>query len=176
MSEPLPKPWTVEDFLAWERTQPERYEFIDGVVRTMGGGTAAHTAIKGNVFAALLVRLRGKSCRPFAEGLKVATPTAMLYPDAIVVCTPVDPQDDHVREPVVVVEVLSESTAERDHGFKRWAYRTIPLLLHYVLIAQDEPLVEVASPDPDGAWRSVLLARARRHAAPGGAERRDRPR
>ena len=46
---PLPKPWTVDDFLAWEAQQPERYEFIDGMVFMMVGGSAAHTIIKDNV-------------------------------------------------------------------------------------------------------------------------------
>jgi hypothetical protein len=40
MSQPLPKPWTVEDFLAWERRQPERYEFVGGVIRMMVGGSS----------------------------------------------------------------------------------------------------------------------------------------
>lgn len=56
----------------------------------------------------------------------------------------------------MVVEVLSESTAERDHGRKRWAYQTLPSLEHYVLIDQKKPVVEVASRDDDGSWRSVI--------------------
>jgi Uma2 family endonuclease len=56
-----------------------------------------------------------------------------------------------------VIVVLSESTAERDHGRKRWAYQTIPSLRHYVLVDQDEGGVEVTSPNPDGTWRSVIL-------------------
>ena len=51
MSEPLPKPWTVEDFLEWEAQHPERYEFIDGRILGMVGGSAAHATIKGNMFA-----------------------------------------------------------------------------------------------------------------------------
>ena len=58
--------------------------------------------------------------------------------------------------PIVVFEVLSNSTADRDHGQKRWAYQTIASLRHYVLVAQDKPTVEVASRDPDGTWRSVI--------------------
>ena len=61
-----------------------------------------------------------------------------------------------IETPVVVVEVLSESTAERDHGRKRWAYQTIPSLRHYLLIDQNEPAAEVASRDDDGSWRSVV--------------------
>ena len=57
----------------------------------------------------------------------------------------------------MIVEVLSESTAERDHGRKRWAYQKIPSLRHYVLVDQDEGGVEVTSPNPDGTWQSVIL-------------------
>jgi Uma2 family endonuclease len=59
VTEPLPKPWTVDDFLEWEAQQPERYEFIDGRILGMVGGSAAHATIKGNVFAVL--RPRGRS-------------------------------------------------------------------------------------------------------------------
>ena len=48
MSQPLPRPWTVDDFLAWERRQPERYEFVGGIIRMMVGGSNAHTIIKDN--------------------------------------------------------------------------------------------------------------------------------
>jgi Uma2 family endonuclease len=67
VTEPLPRPWTVEDFLAWERRQPERYEFVGGVIRMMVGGSNAHTIIKGNVFAALRARLQGQPCRAPAK-------------------------------------------------------------------------------------------------------------
>ena len=49
MARARPHPWTVEDFLAFEAEEPERYEFVDGIVRLMTGGSAAHSAIKGNV-------------------------------------------------------------------------------------------------------------------------------
>jgi hypothetical protein len=68
MSEPLPKPWTVDDFVAWERRQPERYEFFGDMIRVMVGGSNAHTIIKENVVGALRERLRGQPCRVLGEG------------------------------------------------------------------------------------------------------------
>jgi Uma2 family endonuclease len=120
VTQPLPKPWTVDDFLAWERRQPERYEFVGGVIRMMVGGSNAHTIIKGNVFAALRARLRGGRCRALAGGSKVVTTTATIYPDAIVVCAPIDLAEDQVRAPAVVVEVLSRSTEDHDRGVNGW--------------------------------------------------------
>jgi Uma2 family endonuclease len=157
MSEPLPKPWTVDDFLAWERQQPERYEFVGGVIRMMVGGSNAHTIIKGNVFAALRERLRGKPCRALSEGSKVVAASGTMYPDALVVCGPIDLAEDQVRQPAVVIEVLSRSTEDHDRGAKWVAYRGIEGLRHYVLIAQGQRRVEVYSRDGDD-WRLRIVA------------------
>jgi Uma2 family endonuclease len=61
-----------------------------------------------------------------------------------------------LEAPVVVVEVLLESTAARDHGPKRWAYQTIASISHLVLIDQSKPGVEVSTRNEDGSWRSVI--------------------
>ena len=156
MTEPLPTPWTVEDFLAWEAQQPERYEFIDGRILGMVGGSAAHATIKGNVFAVLRARLQGGPCRVFVESLKVVTDVASHYPDVVVTCVPVQPRDDHVREPVVVVEVLSRTTADRDRSAKWVGYQDVPSLQHHVLIAQDRRRVELFSRAEDG-WHLRII-------------------
>jgi Uma2 family endonuclease len=157
VTELLPKPWTVEDFLAWERRQPERYEFVGGVIRMMVGGSNAHTIIKRNVFAALHSRSRGSRCRALAEGSKVVTATATMYPDAIVVCGPIDLAEDQVRAPAVVVEVLSRSTEDHDRGAKWVDYRDLEALRHYVLVAQDVRRVEVYSREAK-RWSLQVLA------------------
>jgi Uma2 family endonuclease len=156
MAEVLPKPWTVDDFLAWEAGQPERYEFVDGVLRMMVGASAAHTVIKDNITAALRVQLRGTPCRAFSEGLKVVTRTAVLYPDVIVTCAPVAPADDRIHEPVAIFEVLSRTTAEYDRGTKGEVYRAIATLQHYVLVGQDRRRVELFSRAGDGWLLHVL--------------------
>jgi Uma2 family endonuclease len=67
------EPWTVEEFLAWERQQPERYEYLDGVVRNRTGTTWAHGTLNDNLVAALNQRLKGGPCRARSESLKVST-------------------------------------------------------------------------------------------------------
>jgi Uma2 family endonuclease len=109
----------------------------------MVGGSNARTIIKGNVFAALRARLQGQPCRALGEGPNVVTATATMYPDAIVVCAPIDLFEDQVRAPTVVVEVLSRSTEDHDRGFKWVAYRDRESLQHYMLIARDTRRVEV---------------------------------
>ena len=148
---------SLADFLGWEQQQPERYERVGGVVRMMTGGTIAHNRITLNVADGLRRGLEGGDCETFVNDVKVVSPDGdVMYPDAVVVCGAIPDEATSIEAPVVVIEVLSKSTAERDHGVKRWAYLKIPSLKHYVLIAQNEPAVEVATRADDGSWRSVL--------------------
>jgi Uma2 family endonuclease len=148
---------SLADFLSWERQQPERYERVSGVVRMMTGGTIDHNRITGNVAQILSRQLQSRGCEVFTSDVRVTTPAGdVMYPDVVVLCGEIPGKATEVETPVVVVEVLSESTAERDHGRKRWAYQTIPSLQHYLLIGQDEPTVEVASRAGDGSWRSLV--------------------
>jgi Uma2 family endonuclease len=82
MAKARPHPWTVEDFLAFEAQEPERYEFVDGIVRMMTGVSAAHSAIKGNLMVALDAALRQGPSRVYI-GLKVVTANAVMYPDLL---------------------------------------------------------------------------------------------
>jgi Uma2 family endonuclease len=148
---------SLTDFLAWERQQPERYERVSGVVRMMTGGTIDHNRIVRNVAEALARRLQGRDCEVFTSDVKVVSPAAdVMYPDVVVACGPIPGKATELDAPTLVVEVLSQSTAERDQGHKRWAYWSISSLRHYVLIDQDQPIVEVSFPDPGGSWRSVI--------------------
>jgi Uma2 family endonuclease len=151
------RPRSLADFLTWEGQQPERYERVGGVVRMMTGGTIDHNRIALNVVDVLRRQLRGSDCEAFVNDVKVVTPEEdVMYPDVVVVCGEIPGKATWVETAVIVVEVLSASTAERDHGPKRWAYQTIPSLQHYVLIDQNEAAAEVASRNDDGSWRSVL--------------------
>jgi Uma2 family endonuclease len=147
----------LPDFLAWEEAQSLRHERVGGRVWAMTGGTLAHNMIALNVAFALRLRLGGTPCRVFAMDVRVVTPRGdVMYPDVVVACGKRRDADKEVSDPVALVEVLSNSTAARDHGYKRWAYSTIPTLRHYVLISQEAAEAEVASPDGE-TWRSVIL-------------------
>jgi Uma2 family endonuclease len=149
---------TLEEFLVWEREQPERYERVSGVIRMMTGETADHNRITLNIADALRQRLRGGKCEAFVNDMKMVTPAGdVMYPDVVVACGEIPGRATVLDAPVIIVEVLSESTAMRDHGRKRWAYQTIPSLRHYVLVDQDEGGVEVTSPNDDRTWQSVIL-------------------
>jgi Uma2 family endonuclease len=151
-----PAPWTVEEFLAWEREQEDRYEYVGGVIRMMVGGTLDHNTIAGNVFSALRAQLRGSPYRAFIEGAKVTSDTATMYPDVVVTCAAGSGQSDVVPGPEIVVEVLSRSTQTFDRGAKLDAYQQIASLKQYVLVAGDEVRVSVYEQD-DGGWRYHTL-------------------
>jgi Uma2 family endonuclease len=143
MARAKPLPLTVEDFLAFEAEEPERYEFVGGIVRMMTGGSAAHSAIKLNVALALRSALASSPCRVDVDDLKVVTASAVMYPDVLVTCTPLAPDDDRVPEPAVVVEVLSPTTERHDRIAKWREYQTILSLRHFVLVEQRERRIEV---------------------------------
>ncbi|MFW5740620.1 MAG: Uma2 family endonuclease [Myxococcota bacterium] len=156
MSNALPRPWTVDEFLEWEASQQERYEFVDGVVFNMGGGTLAHAAIRDNLTALLRQELRATACRAFSETVKVVTPTHCFYPDLVITCAHVTLTDDRIAEPRVIIEVLSRSTADRDRGAKWVGYQEIPSLEHYVLVAQHERRIDCFT-RTDGGWLLQVL-------------------
>jgi Uma2 family endonuclease len=156
MAKALPQPWTVEDFLAFEAEEPERYEFVDGIVRMMTGGSAAHSVIKNNVTNALNAALGDGPCSAYVDDLKVVTETAVLYPDVVVACRPLAPDDDRVPDPTVVVEVLSPTTESHDRVRKWRQYQTIGALKHFVLVAQSERRIEVYSRTESG-WELEVI-------------------
>lgn len=139
----FPKLWTVDDFLGWEELQEERYEFVQGMIRAMTGGSLDHATIIGNVAGTLRDRLRGGPCKAYASEVKVKAADSAMYPDVLIHCGPVDPKATVVTDPVVVVEVLSKSTDDYDRGRKWLAYQTIPELTHFLLVSQDECRIDV---------------------------------
>ncbi len=156
MAKARPQPWTVEEFLAFEADEPERYEFVDGILRMMTGGSVAHSVIKLNVTNVLNASLREGPCHAYVDDLKVVTETAVMYPDVVVACEPLDPEDDRVSDPTVVVKVLSPTT-ERHDRIRKWRhYQTIAALRHFVLIEQNERRVEVYTRERDG-WQLKVV-------------------
>jgi Uma2 family endonuclease len=131
------KPMTADEFLAWEERQEERYEFDGFRPIAMTGGTFAHGIIGGNVRTELDIRLRGSRCRPLGPDMKIAVAGRFRYPDAIVVCSPVDRKATVIADPVVVFEVLSDSTARTDHFDKLREYTATASIRRYVILEQD---------------------------------------
>jgi Uma2 family endonuclease len=146
-------------YLDWEAHQPDKHEYVAGEVYAMVGARDAHVTTALNLASALRERLRGGPCRVYISDMKlrVEAADAFYYPDVFVTCDPRDQAlDAYKAHPVLVVEVLSESTAAYDRGQKFAAYRTLESLREYVLADPDTRTVDVFRRDEAGRW--VLYA------------------
>jgi Uma2 family endonuclease len=149
MSRPQPVGhMSYAEYLAAEAKSDVRHEFLAGEVFAMAGGTPEHGALAIAFASELRNALRGKPCRVFSSDVRVRIEATGLttYPDASLVYGELQTsaQDPNaIVNPVVLIEVLSESTESYDRGAKAAHYRRIPSLREYVLVAQHEPLVEV---------------------------------
>ena len=148
------------EYLALEEKSKERHEYRNGEVVAMAGGTLEHSRISVNVTTALSIALKKKQCSAFNSDLKVETAASFVYPDVSVVCGPVEFTEnrrDTVRNPLLVVEVLSDSTETYDRGDKFAAYRELPSFREYVLVAQDKPSVEVFTKQDEKHWLMTVV-------------------
>ena len=148
-------PMTAAEFLAWEETQTVKHEFVRGEVFAMAGAGKAHVALTLNAAMALRVHLRGSPCRTYMADTKLRVEAADMYfyPDVLVTCSATDAADPAiVREPVLLVEVLSPTTAAYDRGDKFATYRQLPTLREYVLIDPQSRRCDVFRLQGDGLW------------------------
>ena len=146
---------SVEEFLEWDRTQTIRHEFVDGEVYAMSGAHAAHNAMALNLAIELRTHLRGSPCRIFLIDMKLKVEALgnFFYPDVMVTCSAADKQDPLiVREPTLLVEVLSPPTERYDRGDKFRRYRLLPTLAEYVLVDLEERRVDAFRKGADGHW------------------------
>src|SRR5712691_2110500 len=151
MSRAAEKLMCLEEFLDWERKQPKRHEFANGVITLMTGASAAHVRIAGNIAFALRQRLRGTGCEAFGSDMKVIANGTVRYPDISVTCQPIGDRDDRITEPVVVIEVLSPTTERIDRGRKKFDYFATPSIRQYAIVEQDERLVDLYT-RTDAGW------------------------
>jgi len=137
---------TAEEYLEWEAKQELRYEYIDGEILAMTGGTLPHNSIALNFYTALRPHLRQKSCQAYVSDAKVKPSqlSRYFYPDLVVTCDSDDLKArDFIQNPKIIVEVLSPGTETYDRTKKFKYYRQIPTLQEYVLVDSEEITVEV---------------------------------
>lgn len=142
-----PRRFTVEEYLMIERAAEFKSEYIDGHIYAISGASLAHNRIAVNLAGELRSALRGGPCEVLQSDmrLQVADTGLYAYPDVMVACAPVEMADSHndmLTNPVVIAEILSPSTMDYDRGLKFLRYQRLPPVHHYLLIRQDEVLVE----------------------------------
>ncbi|MCY4018461.1 MAG: Uma2 family endonuclease [Chloroflexi bacterium] len=151
---------TVEEYFAFDEASEYKNEYIDGEVHPMTGGTAYHAEIMLNVGFALRLRLRDGEFHFYSSAMRIrVSPARYLYPDLSLVCgeSELDEQAINLFNPTLVAEVLSPATANKDRGFKRDLYQSIPSLQVYLIIDQFKAQVEVASRAASG-WQTQAYA------------------
>ena len=146
---------SVEEYLQIDRSSIEtRYEYIDGYVTMLAGGTLDHATIGANIISILRRSLRGTPCRVFTSDARVRlSRTRFVYPDASISCDEQDRgQSDNVQSPLLVVEVLSPSTEGYDRGRKFGFYRECPTIQEYLLLDSQRPMLEVYRRERHNLW------------------------
>ena len=148
-----------QDYLAGELRSQIRHEYLGGYVHAMAGNSNRHVVIETNLLAVMRNLLKGRPCRPYSTNTKIRIPLPnqlrYYYPDLSVVCEQNSQDDSFQDAPVVIVEILSRSTRRIDTGEKLRDYLTLPSLMVYILVEQDEPFVVVHRRGASGFEREV---------------------
>ncbi len=157
------KRFTVKEYLALEEVATEKSEFYEGEIYAMAGASASRNRISNNVQTELSVQLYGSPCEVFPSDMRLLIEAFGLYtyPDAMVICGKLELALDGAERgtggalnPVVLIEVLSSSTADYNRGQKSRFYQSIPTLRHYLLLDQYRVHVEHRFLASDGTWQS----------------------
>lgn len=148
---------TPEEYLEFERNSEEKHEYLDGEVFAMSGAKRNHNKITTNLGGLFWQHLKGKDCESYASDMRVFIPKTGLYtyPDLVVVCGEPRFRDnipDTLVNPLILVEILSDSTESYDRGMKFQHYRSIDSLKEYVLVSQSEARIEKYVRQGDGFW------------------------
>ncbi|YAF95834.1 MAG: Uma2 family endonuclease [Nodularia sp. CChRGM 3473] len=145
---------SAEEYLIWEPTQEQRYEYWDGEVVAMSGGTRNHNRVSLNFSKLLDDALADRSCEVYIVDVKVQVELGQkyFYPDVVVTCDQRDRDPQLVQFPCLIIEVLSPATEAADRGKKFAKYRQSPTLQEYVLVQVTQPSVEVFRRNEQGKW------------------------
>lgn len=154
VANPLSNYYTVEEYLAYEEEAGIRYEYVDGEIYAMSGGTGNHSRIMMNAGTEINLQLRNKNCYVNSSDLRVKiSETKYVYPDFSVVCGESEFADDNhtmLTNPILIAEVLSPSSEGYDRGLKYEFYRGLSSLKAYLLIDQSRAHVELYTLQENG--------------------------
>lgn len=159
-AEPPTRRYTPDEYFALEAQSEIRHEYFEGEVFAMAGASKPHNLLAQNISVSLRASLRGQGCQVFIESVRLEAreKSYYTYPDVVVSCDPVDRHDPYmVRQPLLIIEILSPSTAEYDRTTKFDNYQKMPSLRHYLLISQAAWIVEWFRRDEAGQWIYTLL-------------------
>ncbi|MBI2893467.1 MAG: Uma2 family endonuclease [Deltaproteobacteria bacterium] len=153
---------SADEYLAWERVQPDKHEFHLGTVFAIAGGSPRHNFLSSAAGAELRAALRGTTRHVLSSDQRIAAGPGerYAYSDAVVACGGVRTEPsapDVLTNPSIVVEVLSRSTETYDRGQKWEAYQRLGSLTDYLLVSQSSVRVEHYQREREGSWRYRVL-------------------
>lgn len=151
----LREKWTVERFLDWEDQQEGKHEFDGTQIIEMTGGSRAHQRIVGNLLRLLEDNLDPDRFDAIQE-MRIDVGGNIRYPDVLVVASPVNEDTRTFHDAVIIFEVLSEDTADRDLGPKLAEYLRVPSIRRYLLVDQHRMFVASEEWTPSG-WNLTEL-------------------
>lgn len=138
---------TEAEYLEYEIKSEQKSEYFDGQIINMAGASEIHNTISCNVVSELRFQLKKKACQVYASDMRIKVENTgfYAYPDILVVCPEkkfTGDKPDTILNPIVIIEILSESTESYDRGAKFAHYRQVPSLKEYILISQKEKKIE----------------------------------
>lgn len=146
---------TEAEYLAFDEKSKIRYEFMDGEIFAMSGASRKHNLANTNISTELNLQLRETNCEVYVSDFRVRIRDGHnVYPDVAVACGDIEvvDNDNTLLNPIVVFEVLSKSTEQRDRGDKAEDYYSLPSLKDYVLVSQKRVRVEHFSRQKNNVW------------------------
>lgn len=154
---------SLAEYLQIEKEADTRYEYHNGKIFAMAGGTVEHGLISGNTYGEIRMALRRKNsdCTPINSDVKlhIISLNKFLYPDVMVICGEIERSEaekDAIINPTVIVEVLSQSTESYDRGDKFFSYRQIASLKEYILIDQYKAQIDAYVREED-LWKIMRI-------------------
>jgi len=150
--------YTYAQYVALERESPTKHEFFDGEIYAMAGGSEDHSALAAKVVAALVGAVGDRPCRVHTSDLRIYVEAVGLatFPDGAVICGPMQQHapspNATALNPMILLEVTSDSSEEYDTGAKLELYKTIPALREVILVSHRERRITIHRRDSSGTW------------------------
>jgi Uma2 family endonuclease len=154
--------YTYADYVALELQSPTKHEFLEGEIYAMAGGSEEHSALAAEVLRILGNAIGNRPCRVHTSDLRIFVEAAGLatFPDGAVVCGPLQQHEPSPKatalNPMILVEVTSDSSEDFDNGEKLEYYRTIPSLRECIVISHRERRITLHSRDTSDAWTTRI--------------------
>lgn len=157
----LTQTYTAEEYFAIDESSEFRYEYINGDMYAMAGSSMNHNEISLSMASSLRdgIKKNGKKCKTFMSDVRlyIENRNRYFYPDVMITCNEADIKNGkNAENPSLIVEVLSESTSDKDFGDKLFSYMQIPSLQYYLILSQEKVFIHLYERKENGWYVQVF--------------------